>query len=241
MDQDFISITELAKALGISRQATLKQIKGKINAGVIETRTEGKKYLLKFETLPDDIKKRVDESTKETSEKAQKITPGKDIHYEKELWAAADRLRGNIDASEYKHVVLGLLFLKYISDAYYQRREKLTKWMSDPTNSKYYIPNEKTREKELENKIFYKNEGIFYIPEKARWEYLRNKAALPDIAKHIDDAMEAIENENPQQLQGVLPKNYVRVPLESHILGELVNIFSRIDFTGDEKQEKEDR
>jgi type I restriction enzyme M protein len=99
--------------------------------------------------------------------------------------------------------------------------------------------NEKTREKMLEDKDLYKSEGIFYIPERARWEYLRNKASLPDISKHIDDAMEAIENENPQQLTGVLPKNYVRVPLESHILGELVNIFSRIDFTGDEKQEKD--
>ena len=91
----------------------------------------------------------------------------------------------------------------------------------------------------LEDKDLYKSESIFYIPENARWEFLRSKAALPDIAKYIDDAMDEIEKENPQQLLGVLPKNYVRTPLESHILGELVNIFSRIDFTEDEKQEKD--
>ena len=240
MDQDFISITDLAKILGISRQATLKQLKGKINAGDIEARTEGKKYLLKFDTLPEDIKKRLKESRKETSKQAQKLTPSssKDLHFEKELWAAADRLRGNIDASEYKHVVLGLLFLKYISDSFYLLREKLIKSMVNK-NSKYYVPNEKAREKMLEDKDLYAGEKTFFIPETARWEFLRSKASFPDIAKYIDDAMEVIENENPTRLVGVLPKNYVRVPLEAHVLGELINIFSRIDFGEDEKQEKD--
>src|SRR3990167_10597246 len=156
MKEEFITISELAKMLGISRQAILKQLQGKINSGEIEERTEGKKYYIKYDTLPLEIKNRITESQQEAIEKATEAKPGRngDLHFAKELWAAADRLRGNIDASEYKHVVLGLIFLKYISDAYYQRREKLTKWMSDPTNSKYYIPNENTREKELENKIF---------------------------------------------------------------------------------------
>ncbi|OGH19360.1 MAG: hypothetical protein A2868_01620 [Candidatus Levybacteria bacterium RIFCSPHIGHO2_01_FULL_40_15b] len=159
-------------------------------------------------------------------------------HYEKELWAAADRLRGNIDASDYKYIVLGLLFLKYISDTFYQHRSHLKDLMAHE-GSEYYIPNKELREKELEEKDLYTRERIFYIPERARWEYLRAKASLPDLAKYIDDAMDAIEKDNPRQLEGVLPKNYVRIPLESHILGELINIFSRIDFDEDEKQEKD--
>lgn len=242
MDSDFISISDLARTIGISRQAMLKQLKGKINAGDIETKTEGKKYLLKFSTLPQEIRDRIKESKKEAAKDVQKIAAKsqKDLspEIEKELWAAADRLRGNIDPSDYKYVVLGLLFLKYISDSFYQRREKLQKLMADKKTD-YFIPNEESRRKELENKDMYKSQGVFYIPERARWEYLRSKAALPDIAKYIDDAMDAIENENPQQLQGVLPKDYVRIPLESHVLGELVNIFSKIYFGDDEKLEKD--
>jgi len=237
--KDFISINDLARILGVSRQTVLKQLQGKINSGEIEARTEGKKYLIKYFTLPQEIKTRVEKSQIEVSKKAQGLVPTqKDNHFEKELWAAADRLRGNIDSSDYKHVVLGLLFLKYISDSFYQFREKLQKDLNDP-KSKYYVPNKEAQVKMLEDKDLYKSEGTFYIPETARWEFLRSKAGLPDIAKYIDEAMEAIENENPQQLAGVLPKNYVRVPLESHILGELVNIFSRIDFGGDDKKEKD--
>lgn len=241
MDDKFISISDIARILDVSRQTILKQLQGKIKAGEIETRTEGKKYLLKYSTLPQEFRDRIDQSQKETAQEAKDLVakPKTDIHFEKELWAAADRLRGNIDSSDYKNVVLGLIFLKYISDAFYQRREKLQKWMGDPKNKQYYIPNKESREKILEDKDMYKKEGIFYIPEIARWEYLRSKAALPDLAKYIDDAMEAIENENPEQLTGVLPKSYVRVPLESHILGELINIFSRINFNDDEEKEKD--
>lgn len=240
MGEKFISISDLARILDISRQTVLKQLQGKINSGEIEARTEGKKYLLKLDTLPQEFKDRIEQSQKEASAKAQNLSKGNkgDLHYEKELWAAADKLRGNVDSSEYKYIVLGLLFLKYISDAFYQRRTKLQQWMSDPQNSKFYIPNKESREKMLEERDMYKEKGIFYIPEQARWDFLRNKASLPEIAQHIDDAMDFIEKEN-QQLQGVLPKNFVRAQLESHILGELVNIFSRIDFGDDDKQEKD--
>lgn len=238
VNSEFISISDIARILGVSRQTVLKQLQGKINSHEIEAKTEGKKYLLRFSTLPQEFKDRIKDSQKEASQKAQSLTPDSDLHFERELWAAADRLRGNIDASEYKHVVLGLIFLKYISDSFYQLRKDLEKSMADP-KSQRYLPNENVREKELENKDLYTGQGIFYIPEKARWDFLRSKAALSDIAQYIDDAMEAIENNNPQQLQGVLPKNYVRVPLEPQILGELVNIFSRIDFGGDEKKEKD--
>lgn len=238
MDDNFISISDIARILNVSRQTVLKQLQGKIKAGEIETRTEGKKYLLKYSTLPQEFKDRIDQTQKATAQEARELVAKlkTDIHFEKELWAAADRLRGNIDSSDYKNVVLGLIFLKYISDAFYQRREKLQKWMGDPKNKQYYISNKESRGRILEDKDMYKKEGIFYIPEIARWEYLRSKAALPDLAKYIDDAMEAIENENPEQLTGVLPKNYVRVPLESQILGELINIFSRINFNDEDKE-----
>lgn len=241
MNDLYISISDIARILGVSRQTVLKQLQGKINAGEIEARTEGKKYLLKQETLPPDIKVRLVESTKEAVKTAQEIVskPHKDLGFEKDLWAAADKLRGNIDPSEYKYIVLGLIFLKYVSDSFYQQREKLKKWMSDSSNKKYYIPNEKAREKMLEDKEMYKRESVFYIPDVARWEYLRSKAALDNIAKYIEEAMEAIEKENPDQLTNVLPKNFVRIPLGHYVIGELVNIFSRIQFNQDEEKEKD--
>ena len=241
MVEEYITVSELAKVLGISRQGMLKQVKGKINSGEIETRTEGKTYLIKFSTLPEDIRERYKDSQKEAAEQAKKLVekPQKDLNFEKDLWAAADKLRGNIDPSEYKYIVLGLIFLKYVSDAFYQQREKLNKWMNDASNKKYYIPEEKAREKMLEDKEMYKREGVFYIPVVARWEFLRSKAALDDIAKYIEEAMEAIEKENPDQLTNVLPKNFVRIPLEHYVIGELVNIFSRIEFNQDEEKEKD--
>lgn len=241
MTEEFITVSELANVLGISRQGMLKQIKGKINSGDIETRTEGKTYLIKFSSLPVEIKSRYADSQKEAVEQARELVekPKKDIDFERDLWSAADKLRGNIDPSEYKYIVLGLIFLKYVSDAFYQQREKLKKWMGDSSNKKYHIPNEKDREKMLEDKEMYKREGVFFIPEVSRWEFLRSKAALPDVAKYIEEAMEAIEKANPDQLSNVLPKNFVRIPLEHYVIGELVNIFSRIEFNSDEEKEKD--
>ncbi len=241
MNDSYISISDLARILGVSRQTVLKQLQGKINAGDIEARTEGKKYLLKQDSLPPDIKARLVASTQDAVKTAHEIVskPQKDLDFEKDLWAAADKLRGNVDPSEYKYIVLGLIFLKYVSDSFYQQREKLKKWMSDSSNNKYYIPNEKAREKMLEDKEMYKRESVFYIPDVARWEFLRSKAAMDNIAKYIEEAMEAIEKENPEQLTNVLPKNFVRIPLEHYVIGELVNIFSRIQFNQDEEKEKD--
>lgn len=239
--EEFITISELAKVIGISRQAMLKQIKGKINAGQIETRTEGKTYLIKYDSLPLEIKDRFDKAREKVVQNARKLVekPKKDIDFEKDLWAAADRLRGNIDPSEYKYIVLGLIFLKYVSDSFYQQRQKIQKWMSDSSNKHYFIPDEKARIKMLEDKEMYKRESVFYIPEVARWEFLRSKASLSNIAEYIEKAMEAIERDNPEQLSGVLPKNFVRLPLEPHVIGELVNIFSRILFNHDEDKDKD--
>lgn len=241
MNEEFITISELAKVFGISRQAMLKQIKGRIVSGKIKANLEGTTYLIKYDTLPKEIRDRIKEVQITAASEAKELVkkPQKDLDFEKDLWAAADKLRGNIDPSEYKYIVLGLIFLKYVSDSFYQQREKLQKWMSDPTNKKYYISKEKSRERMLEDREMYKRKSVFYIPEVARWEFLRSKAALSSIAKYIEEAMEAIEKENPEQLTNVLPKNFVRIPLEHYVIGELVNIFSRIEFNQDEEKEKD--
>ena len=98
-----------------------------------------------------------------------------DLGFEKELWAAADRLRGNIDVSEYKNIVLGLLFLKYISDSFYKRREVLGEMTRDKKNENFYVPTDEARKAILETKDFYTSEGVFYVPEKISLGIFTNK------------------------------------------------------------------
>ncbi|MCL1892522.1 MAG: type I restriction-modification system subunit M [Alphaproteobacteria bacterium] len=143
---------------------------------------------------------------------------GAGLGIEQKLWAAADKMRGSIDAAEYKHVALGLLFLKYISDRF------VRKWESLPTPE------------EQEDRDEYIAENIFWVPQIARWPYLRNNATSPVIGKMIDEAMIAIEKENPK-LRGVLPKDYARPSLDKTMLGGLINIFSDLDLYADEEQD----
>jgi type I restriction enzyme M protein len=241
MPEKYITYSDIARLIGISRQAIQKKLAGKINAGEVKVKMQGRTEQILYSSLPSSFKKRILKVKNNASKRARTMVskPKKDIDFEKELWAAADKLRGNIDPSEYKYIVLGLIFLKYVSDSFYQQRQKLQKLMNDSSEKEYFIPNPKAREKMLEDREMYKRESIFYIPEVARWEFLRSKASLPDIAKYIEEAMEAIEKENPEQLSGVLPKNFVRIPLEPHVIGELVNIFSRIEFNHDEDKEKD--
>jgi len=235
--ENYYTTQELAKLLNISRVAVFKKIKSK----EIKTVSTGRNYLIPKDSLSKEIKKVISQQQKETVKKITKLSvkPGKDLSFEKELWKAADKLRGNIDPSEYKYIVLGLLFLKYVSDSFYQRQCQLKQWMSDSKNQDYYIPKESERKFIFNDKDQYKSEGVFYIPENARWGFLRNHAMHTDIGKYIDEAMEAIENENPKQLKGVLPRIFTKTTLESHILGELVNIFSKIKFDHDIDQEKD--
>ena len=142
---------------------------------------------------------------------------------EKTLWATADKLRNNMDAAEYKHVVLGLIFLKYISDSFNDLFKKLTEdQYSDPEDKDEYLA-----------------ENVFYVPPSARWSYIQHqRAKLPSIGKDIDDAMEAIEQDN-SRLKGVLPKNYARPALDKKRLGELINLIGNIGFNrpGHESQD----
>ena len=145
------------------------------------------------------------------------------------LWEAADKLRGNLEAAEYKHVVLGLVFLKYISDAFTQRRDELEATLADPESDEY-IANEARREKLLESRDEYAGANVFWVPPEARWTFLQDNAKQPGIGKFLDTAMDLVEHENPS-LKGVLPKNYARQDLDKRLLGELVDLIGSIGFT----------
>ena len=121
---------------------------------------------------------------------------------EKQLWKAAEKLRKNIDAAEYKHIVLGLIFLKYISDSFEEHYSKLKTGLGDYIGS------------DPEDKDEYTAENIFFVPQNARWSLLQSNARLPEIGKTVDIAMDTIEIDNPS-LKGVLPKVYAKDNLDS--------------------------
>ncbi len=146
------------------------------------------------------------------------------------LWDAADKLRGNLEASEYKHVVLGLVFLKYVSDAFTARRLELETALADP-DSEDHIPSQVRRERILESRDEYTSHNVFWVPPRARWEHLLDNAKQPGIGQYLDEAMDLIEYEN-LSLKGVLPKNFGRPDLDKRLLGELVDMIGTIGFTG---------
>ena len=134
---------------------------------------------------------------------------GATLGFEEKLWQAADKMRNNMDAAEYKHVVLGLLFLKYISDAFEEKYEELKKdALSDPEDRDEYMA-----------------DNIFWVAKEARWTFIKENAKSPKIGQIIDEAMVAIEKDNAN-LKGVLPKDYARSTLDKTRLGELIDILS---------------
>ena len=136
---------------------------------------------------------------------------GVKLGFEAQLWAAADKLRGNMEPSDYKHVALGLIFLKYISDAFEAKRaDLLAEELADPEDPEEYLA-----------------ENVFWVPKTARWSHLRARAKQPTIGRDVDDAMLAIEARNVS-LKGVLPKEYSRPALNKVMLGELVDLVSGI-------------
>ncbi|MDO9622871.1 MAG: class I SAM-dependent DNA methyltransferase [Pseudomonas sp.] len=151
----------------------------------------------------------------------------------KTLWATADKMRANMDAAEYKHIVLGLIFLKYISDSFGGRRAELTHKLCDPSDDYYLADSDADAlEAELEDRDYYKEVNVFWVPAVARWESLRAAAKQVDIGKRIDDALSAIEAENPR-LKNILDKRYARAQLPDGKLGELVDLISTIGFGTD--------
>jgi type I restriction enzyme M protein len=155
---------------------------------------------------------------------AKQTKPTNEEPLEKQLWKTADKLRKNIDAAEYKHIVLGLIFLKYISDAF---EELFAKLKAEEENGA-----------DPEDKDEYKAENVFFVPQDARWNYLQSKAKQPEIGKFVDEAMDAIEKENAS-LKGVLPKVFARQNLDPTSLGELIDLVGNIAL-GDAKARSAD-
>jgi type I restriction enzyme M protein len=151
-----------------------------------------------------------------------KSSNGANLGFEQKLWAAADKLRGHMDAGEYKHVVLGLIFLKYISDAFEERHAEL----------------QKEKHADPEDRDEYAGANVFWVPKKARWPHLQANAKQAEIGKIIDDAMLAIEKDNPQ-LKGVLSKDYARPALDKQRLGELIDLVGTIGLGDKENRSKD--
>jgi len=153
---------------------------------------------------------------------AKATNNGASLGFEQKLWQAADKLRSNLDAAEYKHVVLGLIFLKYISDSFQEHYQAL---LSDPMA-------------DPEDKDEYTACNIFWVPAQARWNFLQGKAHTPEIGKLIDEAMDAIEKDN-RQLKNILPKSYSRADLDKAKLGELVDLIGTIGLGDKENRSKD--
>jgi type I restriction enzyme M protein len=149
---------------------------------------------------------------------------GGDLGFEAQLWAAADKLRSNMDAAEYKHVVLGLIFLKYIFDAFEERHAALMAARADGADPE--DPDE------------YRADNIFWVPKPARWPTLQGQAKQPTIGKLLDDAMVAIETDNPS-LRGVLPKNYASAAVATPRLGELIDLVAKVGLGSKEHRSKD--
>ncbi|MEN6511610.1 MAG: class I SAM-dependent DNA methyltransferase [Chloroherpetonaceae bacterium] len=149
------------------------------------------------------------------SNSMEKNNSQKTEQFEKTLFKAADKLRKNMDAAEYKHIVLGLIFLKYISDSFEELHTKIKEGKGDFIGANEEDPDE------------YRAENVFFVPPTARWSYLHSRAKLPSIGKDIDDAMEAIEKVN-QTLKGILPKVFARPNLDKAALGGLIDLIGNI-------------
>lgn len=150
----------------------------------------------------------------------------KEESLEQKLWKTADKLRKNIDAAEYKHVVLGLIFLKYISDSFEELYSKLKEGKGEYAGADPEDPDE------------YGAENVFFVPETARWSYIQSRAKLPSIGKDIDDAMDAIEAKNTV-LKGILPKVYGRQNLDTQSLGGLIDTIATITIGNAEAKSKD--
>jgi type I restriction enzyme M protein len=157
-----------------------------------------------------------------------------DLPFAKQLFESADRLRGSVESAEYKHLVLGLIFLKYISDAFERQRASLETATRNPDHE-LFTEEDDVRAEILEDRDEYTAENVFWVPEDARWGALVDAASMPDIGVRIDRALELIERDNESQLRGVLAQIYARAQLEPAKLGELITTISSVDFGSDDE------
>jgi type I restriction enzyme M protein len=165
------------------------------------------------------------------NKRPQQSSKNGDLNFAESLWKAADKLRGSVESAEYKHIVLGLIFLKYISDAFVGRQQYLECAVNDPGNLDYYGISDVTEDKDE-----YTSENIFWVPPEARWSYLMANATNATLGKLVDNAMVVIEKENPKQFRGVLPKIYTRsirdMLLPKLLSGEIRVIDEKIEIKG---------
>ena len=159
--------------------------------------------------------------------------------FEAKLWEACEAQRGSVNASRYKHPVLGLVFLKYVNDSFTNYRTELAQRLADPSDQDFYLEDETDRLDVLEDRDEYTAKNVFWIPEDARWEVVRSNAPQPDIATRIDKVMDAIERENPV-LKGVLPKSFAASEIPQRNLTSLINIVDSIAF-GDDDHDGRDK
>lgn len=155
-----------------------------------------------------------------------------DEDFKKTLWSASNSLRGSVSAAEYKYPVLGLVFLKYVSDMFEAQAEVIRSRLADPESDLFIDDKEIRSESEedfVEDRTFYETDNVFWVPKSASFKSVLEKATAPDIAQQLDKAMQAIESENPS-LKGVLYREFSRLALESGKLGDLINIIARLRF-----------
>jgi len=156
------------------------------------------------------------------------------INFKEKLWKTAEKLRSQMDAAEYKHIVLGLIFLKYISDTFDLQKNKIKSLVSDPESDFFVSKDSKKIIEEIEDRDYYTKDNVFWVPKNSRWEILRSKAKQSDIGSIIDNALIEIENEN-KSLKDKLDKRFGRTKLEDGKLGQLIDLISEIGFEDEKK------
>lgn len=163
---------------------------------------------------------------------------GGDLPFARDLFEAADGLRGRVESAEYKHLVLGLLFLRYLSDNFDRYRARLEAWTREPSHE-LFTESEDDRADILEDRDEYLAATVFWVPAKARFQGLLDAAGQPGNGPRVDEALAAIEDENPDELRGVLPRNYARSDLPNDALGELITLTGSIDLGSDAQQARD--
>ena len=228
---NILTTKELADLMGISTTAVNKRIK----AGSIKATMDASgNYKINFSDLSPKDQKKITLRKKKVVREAESFnTNDKTQKLEEKLWESADILRGTVDSSQYKEIVLGLIFLKYVSDVFTKQEDKIKQ-----SNTYRNISNVSQKAEYLGDRDIYHKDGAFYVAKQAHWEYLQQNASHTNIATLIDRAMELIERDN-EQLKSVLPREYVRSGVQHDAISALITTFSKLDFSGDTQQEQD--